>query len=51
MAGIIVAYRDVLLNGTVPGSYLVPAAIISSLLLVLGFWFFKRVEPQFADIV
>lgn len=51
MAGIIVGYRDVLLNGTVPGAYLLPAALISSVAFLFGYWFFKRTEPQFADIV
>ncbi|HUV28555.1 MAG TPA: ABC transporter permease [Anaerolineales bacterium] len=51
MAGIIVGYRDVLLYGNSPGLYLLPAAAISFTLLVTGFWFFKRVESQFADIV
>jgi len=51
MAGIIAAYRDVLIYNTVPGDYLVPAAGISFFLLLFGYWFFKRVEFQFADIV
>ena len=51
MAGIIAAYRDVLIYNTLPGVYLVPAVGISFLLLIFGYWFFKRVEFQFADIV
>ncbi len=51
MAGIIAGYRAILLHGAAPGPYLLPAAIISSLVFVAGYWFFKRVEPQFADIV
>lgn len=51
MNGIIEAYRDVLLRSHLPGSYLVPAAVISVVLFVVGYWFFKRVEFQFADIV
>lgn len=51
MAGIIEAYRDVLLNGQIPGTYLVMSAIISVLIFVIGYWFFKRVEFQIADIV
>jgi len=51
MAGIIAAYRDVLIYKTLPGDYLLSSAIISFSILVLGYWFFKRVEFQFADII
>ena len=51
MAGIIAAYRDILLEGRLPGSYLAIAAGISVLVFMVGYWFFKRVEFQFADIV
>lgn len=51
MAGIITAYRAVLLDGQLPGPYLAVAGVISLVILVGGYWFFKRVEFQFADIV
>jgi lipopolysaccharide transport system permease protein len=51
MAGIIAAYRDVMIYNTLPGNYLLPSAIISFAILGLGYWFFKRVEFQFADII
>ena len=51
MAGIIAAYRDVMIYNTLPGDYLLPAAIVSFAILALGYWFFKRVEFQFADII
>jgi lipopolysaccharide transport system permease protein len=51
MAGIIEAYRDVILNQTLPGIYLIEAAIISFLALLGGYWFFKRVEFLFSDIL
>ena len=51
MAGIIAAYRDVLIYNTLPGEYLMPAVILSLVLFVFGYWFFKKVEYQFADIV
>jgi lipopolysaccharide transport system permease protein len=51
MAGIIAAYRDVLIYNTVPGEYLLPAVILSLVLFVFGYWFFNKVEHQFADIV
>jgi len=51
MAGVIAAFRDVLLDGRTPGPYLLPAALVSLLFLVGGYWLFKRVEIKFADIV
>jgi len=51
MAGILVAYRDVLLNGSLPGTYLIPSAVVSIIVFLGGIWFFKRVEFLFADIV
>jgi lipopolysaccharide transport system permease protein len=51
MAGIIAAYRDVLIYNTLPGDYLLPSALISFAILALGYWYFKRVEFQFADII
>ncbi|GAB4544519.1 MAG: ABC transporter permease [Anaerolineae bacterium] len=51
MAGVISAYRDVLLEGQLPGPYLGIAALISLVVFLSGYWFFKRVEFQFADIV
>lgn len=51
MAGILTAYRDILINGQIPGAYLIPSALISFVLFIIGYWFFKRVEFQFADIV
>ena len=51
MAGILESYRDVLLRQTMPGSYLILSAAISFVVLVVGYWFFKRVEYLFADIV
>jgi len=51
MNGIIESYRDVLLRSQVPGPYLLSSVVISLLIFALGYWFFKRVEFQFADIV
>ena len=51
MTGIIEAYRDVLLRSQLPGSYLLSSLATSVIVFVLGYWFFKRVEFQFADIV
>lgn len=51
MAGIIEAYRAVLLHQQMPDTYLYSAAGVSLLILIAGYWFFKRVEYLFADIV
>jgi lipopolysaccharide transport system permease protein len=51
MNGIIEAYRDVLLRSQYPGPYLLTSVGISLLIFAFGYWFFKRVEFQFADIV
>jgi lipopolysaccharide transport system permease protein len=51
MAGIITAYRDVLIYGRSPGEYLLPASIVSIMIFILGYWFFKRVEFLFSDII
>lgn len=51
MSGIIAAYRDVLIYNRLPGDYLLPAAVISLLIFVGGYLFFKKVEFQFADII
>ncbi len=51
MAGIIQAYRNVLLFGAAPESHLLLSAGLSVGILAFGYWLFKRLEFQFADIV
>jgi lipopolysaccharide transport system permease protein len=51
MAGILESYRAVLLHQTLPGPYLLQAALVSLIILIFGYWFFKKVEFLFADIV
>ena len=52
MAGIINGYRQVLLMGQAPEmTALLYSVIISCVLLMLGYTFFKRVEPLFADVI
>lgn len=51
MAGVIEAYRAVLLHGQAPGSYLLFSSVAALVTMVLGVLFFKRVEFQFADVV
>jgi lipopolysaccharide transport system permease protein len=51
MAGIIESYRAVLLRGDLPTPYLGVSIIIAAILFLAGYWFFKRLEFQFADVV
>lgn len=51
MAGILEAYRAILLHQTLPGLSLLIAAGEALLVLAFGYWLFKKVEFQFADIV
>lgn len=52
MAGIIVNFRRVLLDGAAPDlGYLGIAAVGSILLFAVGYLYFKRVEMEFADVV
>jgi lipopolysaccharide transport system permease protein len=51
MAGLIEAYRNILLEQRAPDANFAIAAAVSIVILVAGYWFFKKVEPQFADIV
>ena len=51
MAGVIEAYRAVLLYQELPGAYLLLSGGVALILLLFGYWFFKRVEFQFADVI
>ena len=51
MAGVITSYRDVLLYQQLPSTPLLISAVMAVAILVIGYWFFKRVEFQFADVV
>jgi homopolymeric O-antigen transport system permease protein len=51
MAGVIEAYRAVILNQELPGSYFVLSTAVALGILLLGYWFFKRVEFNFADVI
>jgi lipopolysaccharide transport system permease protein len=51
MAGILESYRAILVDGTLPGPYLLFSAALAILIFAFGYWFFKRVEFQFADII
>lgn len=51
MAGVVVGYRDVLLDGSWPGAYLASSAAAAVLIFVLGCVLFKRIEPRFSDVI
>jgi lipopolysaccharide transport system permease protein len=51
MAGVLEAYRAILLYHTLPGPNIYYSAGVSVLALVIGYWVFKRLEFQFADII
>jgi len=51
MAGILESYRAVLLYQRLPDSTFLFAAAEAVLLLAFGYWLFKRLEFQFADII
>lgn len=51
MAGILEAYRSILLRQSLPDNSLVISAIVAALVLALGYGFFKRLEPRFADVI
>ena len=51
MAGIVEAYRAIIINGTLPDSTLLLSAIIALVILLSGYYVFKKLEYQFADII
>ena len=52
MAPIIDGYRSVLLLGSEPNlKYLAFSAVIASVLLTVGYYYFKKVEKSFADLI
>jgi lipopolysaccharide transport system permease protein len=51
MAGILESYRNILLYNQPPSPWLWLSAVVSAIVLVVGYWFFKRVEFLFADLV
>jgi lipopolysaccharide transport system permease protein len=51
MAGIIEAYRAVLLYERLPDIYLGLSVIVALFIFFAGFWFFKLAEPKFADVI
>ena len=51
MAGVIEAYRAVLLYQQLPNPNLILSACMALVILTLGYWFFKKVDKQFADVI
>lgn len=52
MAGIITAYRQIILYGQPPNwSYLVISGVEAVLIFLAGYWIFKKLEVSFADII
>jgi lipopolysaccharide transport system permease protein len=51
MAGVIEAYRAIILNQELPGLYLLVSGCAAIIMFAIGYWFFKRVEYQFADVI
>lgn len=51
MAGIIESYRAIILYGAPPSPYLWISLVVSLICFLIGYWFFKRMEFQFADVV
>jgi lipopolysaccharide transport system permease protein len=51
MAGILTAYRDVVLYQQMPGPYFLLATVLSLATFVAGYWFFRKVQRRFADVV
>jgi lipopolysaccharide transport system permease protein len=51
MAGIITSYRLIIFEKSFPGIYIIYSAIFAILIFLVGIWFFKKVEYQFADVI
>jgi len=52
LTGLVDSYRKILLQGQPPNFYYLSSSLITGLvLLILGYWFYKRVDKKFADII
>lgn len=51
MAGVIEGYRAIMIHGRLPDTTLLISAVTAVIILVFGYWVFKRVEQRFADII
>jgi lipopolysaccharide transport system permease protein len=52
MTGLVESFRRVLITGQAPtAQLLLPASIGAVALFVIGLWYFRSVEPRFADVI
>lgn len=51
MAGVVEGYRAIMLYGSIPDDRFLISASVALVVLLAGYWFFKRVEHRFADII
>ena len=52
MTGLVESYRTVLVKGVQPNLFYVGVAAAGAVLLfVLGYFYFKRIEMTFADVI
>ena len=51
MAGAIQAFRSILLHNEPPLNYFWVSCAVAATILLIGVWFFKLVEPKFADVI
>jgi lipopolysaccharide transport system permease protein len=51
MAGIINSYRSIFFSQTFPETQLLYSILVSTIIFILGYWFFKKVESRFADVI
>ena len=51
MAGILESYRSILLYQKPPEINVLISAVVSIIVMFIGYWLFKRVEFQFADVI
>lgn len=51
MAGVLDAYRNVLLYQSWPNPFFYLSALVAVVILFTGYWFFKRVEFRIADMI
>ena len=51
MVGVLESYRAILLYRELPDVSMLISAGVSMIILIVGYWLFKRVEFQFADVI
>lgn len=52
LTGLVDSYRKILLQGQPPNLYYLSSSLITGIiLLIVGYWFYKRVDKRFADII